>query len=44
MLVKVMINGKSIAFRKVETDLIDDTAADKGDHFLADDTPAWHWH
>lgn len=39
-----MINGKIIAFRKVENGLIDDTAIDRGDHFLSDDTPVWHWH
>lgn len=41
---KIMIDGKIIAFRKVENGLIDDTAVDKGDHFLPDDTPVWHWH
>lgn len=38
------IDGKVIAFRKAETGLIDDTAIDKGDHFLPDDTPGWPWH
>lgn len=41
---KIVIDGKIIAFRKVETGLIDDTATDKGDHFLPDSTPVWHWH
>lgn len=41
---KIMIDGKIIAFRKVENSLIDDTAVDKGEYFLPDDTPVWHWH
>lgn len=44
MLIKIMINGKIIAFRKVETGLIDDTPVDKGGHFLTDDITVWHWH
>lgn len=43
MLLKIVIDGRMIAFRKVETGLIDDTAVDKGGHFLLDGTPAWHW-
>lgn len=39
MLVKIAMDEKIIAFRKVEADLMDDTAVDKGDHCLPDGTP-----
>lgn len=39
-----MINGKNIAFRKVETGLINDTTVDKSGHFLTHDTTVCHWY
>ena len=41
---KIVINGKIIALRKVETGLMDGTAVDKGDHCLPDGTPVWCRH
>lgn len=44
ILKRILIDGKVIALRKGETGLLDDPAADKGDHFLSAGTPVWHWH
>lgn len=44
VLIKILIDGKIIAFRKVANGLSDDTAVDKADPFLPDGTPVWHWH
>lgn len=44
MLMKIVIDGKVIVFRKVEPGLMDGTVADKGDHCLPDGTPVWFWH
>lgn len=44
MFMKIVIDGKIIAFRNVEIGLMDDTTIDKSDHCLPDGTPVWCWH